>query len=171
MVAPCLMWTEAVLVVRYIPLRIQLRSGFKVWTRWARAAAARSIRRTQDGCLAAGFAVAPMAGGGVRWLLIVVGAEIRAGSHCVSWLQAAVAVERAHVGLGVARHGELRALCHLVSREPAVVAGDRLRAWGRVTLSGEPKLKAFRTPPGAWLHKWLWVRISVGDRTLLRYRA
>ena len=112
--------------------------------------------RAQDGCLAAGFAVVPTAGGGVRWLLIVVGTEVRAGPHCVSWLQAAVTVEGAHVGLRVAWHGKLRALYHLVSREPTIVADDRVRARGRVTLSGEPELEAFRTPPGAWSHKGLW---------------
>ena len=117
--------------------------------------------RAQDGCLAAGFAVVPTAGGGVRWLLIVVGTEVRAGPHCVSWLQAAVTVEGAHVGLRVAWHGKLRALYHLVSREPTIVAGDGVRARGRVTLSGEPELEAFRTPPGAWSHKGLWARISV----------
>ena len=87
--------------------------------------------------MAAVSAVASTAGRGVNRFRLVVGAEFRAGSHGVSWLQTAVAVERAHVGFRVARHGELRAQHHFVSREPAVVAADRLLTQDRVALPGE----------------------------------
>ena len=106
--------------------------------------------RTEDGGLTAVPAVAPTAGSRVNRSRFVVGTEFRAGSHGVSWFQAAVAEERTHIGFGVARHGELGALRHLVARQPAVVAGDRSLTGDWVALPGERKLKAIRALPGAW---------------------
>ena len=123
--------------------------------------------RTEDGSLAAVPAVAPTAGSGVNRFRLVVGTEFRAGPHGVSWFQTAVAVERTHIGFGVARHGELGALRHLVAREPAVVAGDGSLTWDRVALPGEQELKALHALPGAWPHVGLRVRVLISGWVLL----
>ena len=128
MVAPSLMWIEAVLVVQYIPLRIQLRSDLQA-TDLQGLDSGPSLQEA-EGSGAEGGGQAPAsaftatAGGGVHGLRLLVGAELRAGSHGVAGLHAAVAEGRSHVGFRVPRHGKLGALRHLVARQLAVVAGD-----------------------------------------------
>jgi len=165
-VAPSLMWKEAVLVVQYIPLRIQLRSGFQA-TDLQRLDGGLLLQeaegsRAEDGSWAAAPAFTPTAGSRVHRLRFLVGAEFRAGSHGVSGLQAAVAEEGAHVGFGVTRHGELGALRHLVARQSAVVAGDWSLTRDWVAFPGERKLEAIRTLPGARSDVEMGVRILTG---------